>query len=197
MNKVLVILSSVNGQKSITNQMAKVFVNKYQQLNPQDEVQYLDLNELEAAKQSLNKQNFVQFFGSESDELINQLKSVNKVVITAPMYNFNIPATLKNYLDRVLVANKTFSYKYSKKGDAVGLLDHLKVQILATQGAPLGWYEWGNHVKYLEGTFKFVYAELNESFLIDGTKVGELATKSAQEVVAMHQNEIEKLASQF
>ncbi|WP_438341318.1 hypothetical protein [Mycoplasma sp. 3341] len=61
----------------------------------------------------------------------------------------------------------------------------------------MGWYEWGNHVKYLEGTFKFVYAKLNESFLIDGTKVGELATKSAQEVVAMHRNEIEKLASQF
>ncbi|WP_438341317.1 NAD(P)H-dependent oxidoreductase [Mycoplasma sp. 3341] len=115
MNKVLVILSWVNGQKSITNQMAKVFVNKYQQLNPQDEVQYLDLNELEAAKQSLNEQNFVQFFGSESDELINQLKSVNKVVITAPMYNFNIPATLKNYLDRVLVANKTFVTNIQKK----------------------------------------------------------------------------------
>lgn len=175
-NKVLVIISSMIEEKdSFSNALTKHFVKHYQAAHPDDEISYLNLNDIEMASKTLTKHNFATFFNEEdSDKYINQLKAINKVIFASPMTNYNVTSMAKNYLDHILVANKTFSYKYSKKGDAKGLLTNLKVQILATQGAPYGWYLWGNHAKYLEGTWKFVGAEIAPSILVCGTKVQEV-----------------------
>lgn len=140
MAKVLIIRTTmVAKEKSFSEALTDAFVSEYKKYAPQDEIIELDLNNLAMAQKSLNRHNFSGFFSaSDSDFYIEQLKNVHKVVFACPMTNFNICAVAKNYLDHVLVANKTFSYKYSKKGDAIGLLPHLKVQLLTTQGAPLG-----------------------------------------------------------
>lgn len=44
------------------------------------------------------------------DEMINELKAADIVVIGAPMYNFTIPTQLKAWFDRVLQAGVTFNY---------------------------------------------------------------------------------------
>jgi|GEM_PF-505445 len=139
-NKVLVINSSMIDEKaSFSVALTKTFVKFYQEANPKDEIIHLNLNDLPMASITLTTRNFNNFFNQEdSDKYIDQLKSVNKLIFVTPMTNFNVTSMTKNYLDHVLVANKTFSYKYSKQGDAVGLLTKLKVQILATQGAPYG-----------------------------------------------------------
>ena len=138
----------------------------------------------------LTSNNFNDFFKSNTiDKNIDLLKNVNKLIITAPMYNFNIPVTLKNYIDHIAVANKTFSYKYSKKGDAIGFLTNLKVQILAVQGAPSTWYNWANLVNYLEGVWKFLGANINPSILLAGTKSNPLIQESNKDIV----NSIEKM----
>ncbi|WP_029330341.1 NAD(P)H-dependent oxidoreductase, partial [Metamycoplasma cloacale] len=94
-------------------------------------------------------------------------------------------------------ANETFSYKYSNKGDAIGLLKNLKLQVIATQGAPEDWYLWGNHVKYLEETFKFLGLNVNESILIAGTKTKEFALKSKEEHWLFKKEEIIEKAKKF
>lgn len=174
-NKVLVINSSmINEKESFSNALTKTFVKFYQEYNPKDEIIYLNLNDLPMASITLTTRNFNNFLNKEdSDKYIDQLKSVNKLIFTTPMTNFNVTSMTKNYLDHVLVADKTFSYKYTKQGDAVGLLTKLKVQVLATQGAPYGWYLWGNHAKYLEETWKFTGATVAPSILVCGTKVKE------------------------
>ncbi|SYV89926.1 FMN-dependent NADH-azoreductase, partial [Metamycoplasma alkalescens] len=141
MAKVLVLYSSpLNKGKSISCFATKKFIEEYKKNNPDDEIKELNLNDLEMARTGMNANNFSNFFDEEfSNKYIEMLKSIDKLVISAPMINFNVPSVLKTFIDRVAVANKTFSYKYSKKGGAIGLLDHLKVQIIATQGAPLGW----------------------------------------------------------
>lgn len=172
-NKVLVIISSMIEEKgSFSVALTKHFVKHYQESHPDDEIIYLNLNDTPMALKAITTHNFTTFFNQEdSDKYIDQLKSVNKLIFSTPMTNFNVTSMTKNYLDHILVADKTFSYKYSKKGDAIGLLTHLKVQILATQGAPYGWYLWGNHTKYLEGTWKFTGANIVPSILVCGTKV--------------------------
>ena len=42
--------------------------------------------------------------------VMDEFLAADIVVIGAPMYNFSIPSQLKAWLDRVLVAGKTFSY---------------------------------------------------------------------------------------
>jgi FMN-dependent NADH-azoreductase len=62
-----------------------------------------------------------------SDALIDEIKSADVVVIGVPVYNFNIAAGLKNWIDQIVRAGVTF--KYTETGP-VGLLPN-KRTILA------------------------------------------------------------------
>lgn len=199
MAKLLVIKASmVDKSISFSEELTNRFVKYYLESNPNDEVITLDLNEVLMAQKTLNGSNLKNFFNQEdSDFYIDQLKSVHKVVFSCPMTNFNISATAKNYLDHVLVANKTFSYKYSKKGDAIGLLNHLSVQLLTTQGAPLGWYPWGNHTENLKGTFEFMGTKVVTPILVDGTKIPENANKTPVERINEFDSVIRLKAKEF
>ena len=139
-NKVLVIRSSmIKKELSYSESLVSRFVKYYREFHPEDTIIELDLNQVPMASITITQQNFNSYFNEkDSDYYINQLKNVNKVIYTTPMTNFNVTSMTKNYLDHILVAGKTFDYKYSKKGEAKGLLSHLTVQILATQGAPYG-----------------------------------------------------------
>ncbi len=68
----------------------------------------------------------------EHNTLISELQSADAVVIAAPMYNFAIPATLKNYFDAVTKAGVTF--KYNEQGQPVGLINNKKVYVVITRG---------------------------------------------------------------
>jgi FMN-dependent NADH-azoreductase len=45
-----------------------------------------------------------------SDEAVDELLSADIIVIGAPMYNFAVPTQLKAWIDRSLVAGRTFHY---------------------------------------------------------------------------------------
>jgi FMN-dependent NADH-azoreductase len=70
-----------------------------------------------------------------SDKLIAELNWAEHIVLTTPMYNFGIPATLKAWIDLVCRAGVTF--RYGANG-AEGLLKGKRVDIvITTGGAPL------------------------------------------------------------
>ena len=199
MAKILAIKTSmVDGSEygSISSKALAKWIKIYQTRNPSDKIIELDLNVDKVGADVLTSKNFKKFFES-SDEYINQLKEVDKVVIATPMTNFNYPAPLKNYLDHILVANKTFKYKYDGKGEAEGLLKHLKVLLITSQGAPKGWYPFGDHTISLTGTWKFVGASVVQPVIIAGTKTPELKIKTSDEIVAMHESNIKNSAETF
>ncbi|AHI52850.1 FMN-dependent NADH-azoreductase [Spiroplasma culicicola] len=198
-NKVLVITGTVSApEKSFSMALTNKFVEEYKALNPNDEIINLDLNNEAMAAITITRDNFGTYF-NENDALkyINQLKEVNKVIIASPMNNFNVSTLIKNYLDHILLADQTFSYKYVKKGDAVGLLDHLKVQILTTQGAPYGWYLFGDHTAYLKGTWEFTGATVNEPILFAGTKIAPISTMNPKEAFLTIEDKIKEVVKNF
>ena len=72
---------------------------------------------------------------ARSDELIAELQWADHVVLTTPMYNFGVPATLKAWIDQVCRAGITF--RYTDQGP-VGLLEGKRADIvITTGGAPL------------------------------------------------------------
>jgi FMN-dependent NADH-azoreductase len=89
-----------------------------------------------------------------SDELIAELLAADEVVISTPMYNFNVPAVLKAWIDHIVRLNKTFAFgPEGLKGLAAGK----KVTVIIasgseyTKGSPLESYN-------LEGPyFKVVF----------------------------------------
>lgn len=108
MAKVLIIYGSViPRENSISTKMLDLFVDEYKRNNINDEIKILDLNNEDMY--SLTDKNFKLFYSEEnSDKYINLLKSVDKVVMNAPMINFNIPTIIKAFFDRIAVENKHF-----------------------------------------------------------------------------------------
>ncbi len=67
-----------------------------------------------------------------SDEFIAELLSADEIVITTPMYNFNVPAVLKAWIDHIVRLNKTFSFgPEGLKGLAAGK----KVTVIISSGS--------------------------------------------------------------
>jgi FMN-dependent NADH-azoreductase len=70
-----------------------------------------------------------------SDELVEELKTADAIVIGVPVYNFSISAALKAWIDMVSRARLTF--RYTENGP-VGLLAGKKAYVVvATGGVPV------------------------------------------------------------
>ena len=88
-----------------------------------------------------------------SDQLIDEIRQADAIVLTTPMYNFGIPATLKSWIDLICRAGVTF--KYTANGP-VGLLQNKRVDIIITTGgvplqSPVDFVS-----DYLKQVFRFI-----------------------------------------
>lgn len=93
---------------------------------------------------------------AQSDELIAELQWADHILLTTPMYNFSVPATLKAWIDQVCRAGITF--RYTPDGP-VGLLGNKRVDIVITTGgvaldSPVDFLSG-----YLRQVFKFIGIE--------------------------------------
>ncbi|WP_036451875.1 FMN-dependent NADH-azoreductase [Mycoplasma buteonis] len=154
-----------------------------------NQVLRFNLNETEHSKVFLNANTLKTYFQDvNSDKWINLLKETDVLVLSSSMINFGPSVVVKNFLDSICVADKTFSYKYSKKGDAIGLLTNLKVVLVTSQGAPLGWYPFNNNETWLKGVFEFLGAQVYHIGTY-GTKVEPLksqgTSKASEEQVKL------------
>ena len=71
-----------------------------------------------------------------SDQLIAELQAADTIVISTPVYNFGVPATVKAWADLVARAGTTF--KYTETG-SVGLLTGKKAYLtVASAGTQMG-----------------------------------------------------------
>ena len=65
--------------------------------------------------------------------VVEQVKSARRLVIAYPMYNFGIPARLKDWLDNLVVPGETF--RYGEDGAPQGLMGAHKVLLLQASGS--------------------------------------------------------------
>ncbi|MEP3654619.1 MAG: NAD(P)H-dependent oxidoreductase [Litorimonas sp.] len=66
-----------------------------------------------------------------SDSLVNEIQNSDTIVISTPIYNFGIPATLKAWIDMICRAGVTF--RYAENGP-VGLLEGKRAILLIASG---------------------------------------------------------------
>lgn len=67
-----------------------------------------------------------------SDTLISELQNADTVLITAPIYNFSVPAALKAWIDQIVRMGHTFSYK---DGAFQGLAKTRRAVVICAYGA--------------------------------------------------------------
>jgi FMN-dependent NADH-azoreductase len=67
-----------------------------------------------------------------SDKLVKELKDSDIIIISAPIYNYGPPATLKAWSDLAARVGETF--KFTPEGRREGLLKNKKAYIVITSG---------------------------------------------------------------
>lgn len=83
-------------------------------------------------------------------EYIDQILEVDNIVVAFPIYNFTLPATVKAWIDAIVVSDKTFSFNPEK--GFTGLCDSKKALSIIVSGFD---YNTSNEVKeYASSTIK-------------------------------------------
>jgi FMN-dependent NADH-azoreductase len=122
------------------------------------------------------------------NEILQQFLDADVLVIGAPMYNFAISSQLKAWIDRVLVAGKTF--RYTANGPE-GLASGKRVIIASSRGGMYGKDSPAAAMDfqepYLRAAFAFVGITDLEFIRAEGIAIGDThkaqALKSARESI--------------
>jgi FMN-dependent NADH-azoreductase len=180
--KLLHIDSSVLGPHSVSRQVSAAIVDRLHQAKPNLEIVYRDLASTPLAH--LNGSHLAAAQGGAADTALQQdlatgqavldeFLAADIVVLGAPMYNFTIPSQLKAWIDRIVVAGKTF--KYGAEG-VEGLAGNKRVIVAISRG---GFYgagtaaAAGEYVEtYLRWVFGFIGVKNLEFISADGVQVG-------------------------
>jgi FMN-dependent NADH-azoreductase len=180
--KLLHIDSSVLGPHSVSRQVSAAIVDRLRQATPSLDLVYRDLTQTPLAHLSGSHLAAAQGAPAPAElapdlaasaAVLDEFLDADIVVIGAPMYNFTIPSQLKAWIDRILVAGKTF--KYDANGPQ-GLAGGKRVIVAISRG---GYYgagtpaAVGEHLEtYLRWVFGFMGITNPEFIFADGIQVG-------------------------
>ena len=138
--KIYQIDSSARKDGSTSRALAKKVLEKIKK--PEDEVIYRDLNEemvfvtgltesgMNIAEKDQNENHKKMF--KLSDQLVKELKESDVIIISAPIYNYGPPATLKAWSDLAARVGETFRFK--PNGRREGLLNNKRAYLVITSG---------------------------------------------------------------
>jgi len=101
-----------------------------------------------------------------SDELVSELQNSEHIVIASPIYNFNVPAVLKAWID--LVARVGLTFRYTENGPVGMLINKRAYIVMASGGVPIE-SEVDLTSKYLKQVLAFI--GMNDVQIIDVSKV--------------------------
>jgi FMN-dependent NADH-azoreductase len=179
---LLHIDSSILGDNSASRQVSAAIVARLKTLDPDLPVVYRDL--AAAPPSHLGGAQVAARFGApiedeavraeiaNDDAVLSEFLAADTVVIGAPMYNFTLPSQLKAWIDRILVAGKTFSY--SENGP-VGLAGDKRVIAALSRGnfygagAPAAAFEHAE--SYLRTVFAFIGVTRLEFVTAEGLQI--------------------------
>lgn len=178
---ILKIDSSITGDSSVSRQLTTATVAQLAQRLPSSPLVERDLVASPLSHLTLG--------GSGDADVLDEFLAADTVVIGAPMYNFTVPTQLKAWIDRILVAGRTF--RYGANGPE-GLAGGKRVIVALSRG---GFYEDGNafeHAKsYLQAAFGFI-GITPEFVTADGIAVGPEQREAG---IANGLAEVERLAA--
>ncbi|PWG61806.1 FMN-dependent NADH-azoreductase [Spiribacter halobius] len=146
MDRILHIDASARKTRSLSRDLSAHFVSELRLARPEVEVVYRDVGTnpppfvteawIAAAFTDPSQRNTEQQAALRtSDELIDELESVDGIVIGTPMYNYGMPAALKAWFDQVIRVNRTFSFDLAR-GDwpLAPILSGKKLAVLTARG---------------------------------------------------------------
>lgn len=180
---LLHIDASILGASSASRQLSAAIVDKlksgaaglsvtYRDL-AKDPLMHLSGEHLAAAQGAVPETPAVQSDLAASQAVLEEFLAADVIVIGAPMYNFTISSQLKAWIDRILVAGKTF--RYGANG-AEGLAGNKRVIVAISRGGLYGAGAPGASLEhaesYLRGVLGFIGINNPEFIVAEGLMTG-------------------------
>ncbi len=204
MTKLLVVETSPRGDYSISRNMTRRFVADWRTAHPGGEVVDRDLMEthlpfvtapwLQAyftppQQHSPDMKEALRL----SDELVGEILVADHIVIATPVYNYNVPAALKAWIDHVVRKGLTLGL------DGSGLVTGKKATVLLASG---GVYTDGSPIRDRDIATQYLRLILNVIGITDvtvvaggGAKVVDMGEQTMDGFIASVEPEIKHAAA--
>jgi FMN-dependent NADH-azoreductase len=204
MTKLLVVETSPRGDYSISRTMTRRFVADWRAAHPGGEVAERDLMETELPfvtapwlqayftppeQHSPEMKEALRL----SDELVAELLAADHIVIATPVYNYNVPAALKAWVDHIVRKGLTLGF------DGRGLVTGKKATVLLASG---GIYTEGSPIRDRDIATQYLRLILNVIGITNvtivaggGAKVVDMGEETMEGFLAKLQPDIARAAA--
>lgn len=204
MSKLLVVETSSRGDSSISRQMTRHFVAQWQANHAQGEVVVRDLAVTNLPY--INAPWLQAYFTPAehqspdtkaqlalSDTLIAEILAADHVVIATPVYNYNVPAALKSWVDHIVRKGVTLGF------DNKGLVTGKKATVLIASG---GVYTEGSPIRDRDIAPQYLRLILNVIGITDvtivaggGAKAVDMREETMDDFVSKHAFALQQAAA--
>jgi FMN-dependent NADH-azoreductase len=149
MTVLLRIDASARSERSITRRLADAFVCAWREIDPTTHVLTRDVG-IEPPPMVSQAWIAAAFTPSEqrspemmqvlrsSDEMIEELRQADVLLVGAPLYNYGMPASLKAWVDQVVRVGETFSFDLSRGDFPIQSTLRSKTMVLLTSRGEFG-----------------------------------------------------------
>ena len=191
MTKTLIINAhpDYRNENSYSKKMQEMFERKFKLEYPNEDFDVLNLYEesiprieedglLTVWNKQLNNLELTAgevAIAEKSEALLDQFISHHRIVIVSPLHNFNVTSRLKDYMDNILIARKTF--RYTEWGSEGLMTDDYKVLLLQASG---GIYT--NNDRYTPLEF---YIARAQGTTVQPVNPEEILKRAEQEIVSI------------
>ena len=203
MTKLLVVETSPRGDYSVSRNMTRHFVADWRAAHPDGEVVERDLMKTDlpfvtapwlhayftpVEQHSPEMKTALRL----SDELVGEILAADHVAIATPVYNYNVPAALKAWVDHIVRKGLTLGF------DGAGLVTGKKATVLLASG---GVYTEGSPIRDRDIATQYLRLILNVIGITDvtvvaggGAKVVDMGEQTMDGFIASVEPEIERAA---
>lgn len=204
MSKLLLVETSPRGDQSVSKRMTRHFVARWREAHPQGlvttrdlastKLPFVDASWLAAyftppLQQSPEMKQQLRL----SDELVEELLATEHLVIATPVYNYNVPASLKAWVDHIVRKGVTLGF------DGQGLIKGKKATVIIASG---GVYTEGSPIRDRDIATQYLRLILNVIGITDvtfiaggGAKNVDLGTETMDDFLAKLAPEIDRAAT--
>jgi FMN-dependent NADH-azoreductase len=198
---------------SHTRRLSSRFIQRWRAAHPNDTIIYRDValkppapvtgEWIHAAfTPSAQREPWMLEALAASDALVAELMSADLIVAGVPMYNFNVPATFKAYIDNIVRVGLTFGFDRSRQGVPYWPLlseQNKRLVILSSRGD----YDYGKgarieHMNHVEPSIKtaFGYIGITDVHSI-AAEYDEFADERLKSSIVAAELAVDALATQL
>ena len=149
MQQILIVQTSPRGDASVSRHMTRAFLADWRAAHPDGKVVHRDLAATDlpfvtapwirasftpADQQSPETRGALEL----SDRLVDELLAADHIAIATPVYNYNVPAALKAWVDHIVRKGRTLGF------DGAGLVRGKRATVLMASG---GVYAEGSPIR--------------------------------------------------